>query len=110
MLDKKKQVSYNKKVIMKDLYISSLLKAYGGLLTDNQRETARLYYDIDLTVTEIAEIEGVTRQSVNDTLNKLRGILENYERQLKLISKRERIVKLIDCAQLRQQIENILEE
>ncbi len=55
---------------------------YGSLLTETQREFCELYYLCDLSLSEIAEEKGVTKQSVSDTLKKSREILEHYEEKL----------------------------
>ncbi len=46
----------------------SLWDVYGGLLTDAQREIADMYFNLDLTVSEIAEEKGMTRQAVSDCI------------------------------------------
>ena len=69
-----------------DLTISRLLDVYGPLLTENKREVAALYYNFDLSLAEIAEEKGCSRQSVSDTLAKVRRKLEEYEEKLHLFS------------------------
>jgi len=46
----------------KNLQIAVLLDYYGELLTEKQRDFISLYYDEDLSLAEIAENEGITRQ------------------------------------------------
>ena len=67
---------------MKDLRYLQLWDCYGGLLTDNQREICELYYMLDLSLSEIAEQKGVSRQNVSETLKKSREILDYYEEKL----------------------------
>ena len=69
-----------------DLTISRLLDVYGPLLTENKREVAALYYNFDLSLAEIAEEKGCSRQSISDTLAKVRRQLEEYEEKLHLYS------------------------
>jgi len=52
------------------------------LLTEHQREICELYYICDLSLTEIAEQKGVSKQSVSDALSKSRAILDEYESKL----------------------------
>ena len=52
---------------MKDLKYLPLFDAYGALLTGHQREVCELYYMCDLSLTEIAEQKGISKQSVSDT-------------------------------------------
>ncbi len=67
---------------MKDLKYLQLFDAYGPLLTEHQRELCELYYMCDLSLTEIAEQKGVSKQSVSDTLAKSRALLDAYEEKL----------------------------
>ena len=55
---------------------------YNPLLTANQREITDLYFNYDLSLAEIAEEKGVSRQSVSDCLNKCKKQLESYEEKL----------------------------
>lgn len=68
---------------MKDLKYLQLWDCYGGLLTDNQREICELYYMCDLSLSEIAEQKGVSKQSVSDTLAKSRALLDGFEEKLR---------------------------
>ena len=72
----------------KDLNYSELYQEYKALLTDNQSEVFNLYYLCDLSLGEISEIKGISRQGVNDTLNKTRDLLLNYEKNLKILEKK----------------------
>ncbi len=67
---------------MKDLNYLRLLDAYGALLNGHRREVCELYYLYDLSLTEIAEQQGTTKQSVSDTLAKSRALLDGYEQKL----------------------------
>ena len=55
---------------------------YSPLLTATQREITDLYFNYDLSLAEIAEEKGVSRQSVSDCLQKCRKQLEQYEEKL----------------------------
>ena len=54
----------------KNLDMALLLDVYGDMLTEKQKDTLTLYYDEDLSLTEIAENTGITRQGVH----KCRGL------------------------------------
>ncbi|MGI6701459.1 MAG: sigma factor-like helix-turn-helix DNA-binding protein [Christensenellales bacterium] len=71
--------------------ISQLIDYYGKLLPDSQRNILKLRFNEDLTLNEIAEIEGITRQGVRDSL--IRGVkqLYEYEERLKIKDKFNRI-------------------
>ena len=65
-----------------DLHFLRLWDLYSPLLTPTQREITDLYFNFDLSLGEIAEQKGVSRQSVSDCLNKCRKQLENYDKKL----------------------------
>ena len=67
---------------MKDLKYLQLFDAYGALLNEHRREVCELYYLCDLSLTEIAEQKGISKQSVSDTLAQSRRLLEGYEQKL----------------------------
>ena len=75
---------------MKDLKYLSLFEAYGALLTGHQREVCELYYMCDLSLTEIAEQKGISKQSVSDTLAKSRVALDEYEQKLHIVQTAQR--------------------
>ena len=63
----------------KDLNISSLLDVYGGFLSPKQRELTEQYYNDDLSLSEIAENEGITRQGVQDQIKRASSRLYAWE-------------------------------
>ncbi len=65
-----------------DLQFVRLLDLYTPLLTKTQQEIAHLYFNCDLSLAEIAEEKGVSRQGVSDCLQKCRKQLETYEEKL----------------------------
>ncbi|MBO5214540.1 MAG: YlxM family DNA-binding protein [Clostridia bacterium] len=62
--------------------ITLLLDFYGNALTERQRRTAELYFQEDLSLGEIAEMTGITRQGVRDGLKKAEKALFEYEERL----------------------------
>ena len=66
-----------------DLHFLRLWDLYSPLLTATQREITDLYFNYDLSLAEIAEQKGVSRQSVSDCLQKCRKQLEAYDEKLK---------------------------
>ena len=82
----------------KALDISLLLEFYGALLTERQRELVEFYYNDDLSLSEIAENLGITRQGVRDGLRKAEEALSSFEEKLKLsylFREREKTVVLV---------------
>ena len=65
-----------------DLQFLKLWDLYSPLLTATQREITDLYFNYDLSLAEIAEQKGVSRQSVSDCLQKCRKQLESYDAKL----------------------------
>ena len=67
-------------------YASMLYDFYGGLLKENQAEVMALYHEDNLSLSEIAEELGMTRQAVHYTLKKAEKSLESYESKLGLVA------------------------
>ena len=66
----------------KDMRISLLLDFYGNMLTEKQREVIEFYYNDDLSLSEIAENEGITRQGVRDAIKRAELQLTEMEERL----------------------------
>ena len=71
----------------KNLEIGLLLDFYGELISDSRRQAAELYYNEDLSLAEIAEDVGITRQGVRDSIAKAKAQLTEYEEKLGLAEK-----------------------
>lgn len=71
----------------KNLDISLLLDFYGDMLTPKQREAAELYHNEDLSLAEIAQHLGITRQGVRDSIKRAEFQLSDYEEKLGLHSR-----------------------
>ncbi len=69
---------------MKNLDICLLLDFYGDLLSDTARENITLYYNEDLSLAEIAETAGITRQGVRDSIKRAEEQLIKFEEKLGL--------------------------
>ena len=64
-----------------------LFEIYGNLLTERQKELFTSHYLLDLSLSEIAEPENLSRQSVYDAVKKVKTKLDEYETALKLSEK-----------------------
>lgn len=73
--------------------MSLLLDYYGGLLTQKQKTYFDLYYNQDLSLAEIAEQEGISRQGVHDAISRTEAILRDMERKTGCVALAERIRK-----------------
>lgn len=82
----------------KNLKYSALLSIYGGLLTDKQLETMEYYYDEDLSLGEIAENTGISRQGVRDFIKRAEELLDLYEEKIGLYQKMKQVEKIESCA------------
>lgn len=71
----------------KNVQISMLCQIYGKLLTDKQFELLDDYYNNDLSLSEIAENNEITRQAVRDIIKKGEKKLFEYEKELKVMEK-----------------------
>ena len=74
----------------KKVEYSVLSSFYGALLTERQRSMLTLYCDEDLTLAEVAKQLHVTRQCVNDTLQRAFQRLDELENSLCLMARFER--------------------
>ena len=71
----------------KDLSVSALLDFYGPFLSGKQRNLLHHYYDEDLSLSEIAENEQITRQGVRDSIKRAEHALHEMEDKLGLVTR-----------------------
>ncbi len=77
---------------------SILCQIYGNLLTEKQFQILDDYYNNDLSLSEIAENNEITRQAVNDVINKSKNKLLEFEEKLMFMEKilnKEKIIENI---------------
>lgn len=74
----------------KNYTMGLLLDIYGELLTARQREMLDLYYNDDLSLSEVAQECGITRQGVRDALMKAEEQLRDTESKLRLLEKQRK--------------------
>jgi predicted DNA-binding protein YlxM (UPF0122 family) len=67
---------------------------YGALLTEHQRHVYEDVVFYDLSLSEIAQEQGISRQGVHDLIKRCDKILEGYEEKLHLVKKFEQTKKL----------------
>ena len=89
--------------------INLLMDLYEELLTDKQRDYLDLYYNQDLSLSEIALMRDVSKNAVFDNLKKATNHLENYENKLKLLDKHLERLNIIDHLEkdIKEKHENI---
>lgn len=81
-----------------DLRYVTLWDLYGGLFTPTQRAICDMYFNYDLSPSEIAEEKKITRQGAQECLKKCMRQLDEYERAVGFSTKREKIISVIDAA------------
>ncbi len=95
---------------MSDIDISSekerfrimlMFDRYGSLLTEKQRDTLELYFQDDLSLSEISELKNISRQGVRENLWQGIRTLVEYEEKLGIVEKTER---------LKERLEKFIEE
>ena len=75
----------------KELKFVMLLDCYGDLLTKHQKNIMELYYCEDLSLAEISNPLGITRQAVRDIIKRTENILLNYEEKLRFAERLEKM-------------------
>ena len=103
--------------IDKSVKISILCEIYGKLLTKKQYEFINDYYNKDLSLSEIAENNNITRQAVRDIIMKGEKKLFEYEEKLEFMKrtlKQENEKVLIELTKIQKnssdkQVANVLE-
>ena len=85
--------------------VTILYDLYGELLTSKQKDILEKYYFYNLSLTEISDLENISRSAVLDSLNKSVKKLEEYETKLKF---EERIKKIETLEDIKFNKENIL--
>lgn len=74
--------------------IISLYDIYGGLLSDSCRDCTEQYYCDDLSLSEIAENLGISRQGARDAIKRGVAELEHFEQTLGLLGKQRQTVAI----------------
>lgn len=72
-----------------------LFDYYGELLTEKQQEYFKDYYFDNLTLSELSENYGVTRNAIHKAIKEVEEKLVYYEEKLKLLEKNKKIKKII---------------
>ena len=89
----------------KAFHMTLLFDFYGDLLTDRQKEFYDLYHNEDLSLAEIAENFGITRQGVRDAIKHGEAALDELEAQLGNARRHARMQE--DLARLHQLVMEI---
>ena len=91
----------------KTLYINELFDFYGELLPNRQKKIIVDYYEENLSLSEIAENESISRNAVYDALKKAEEALLNYEKVLRLYEKRKKYLETLEDLYSKNQINEV---
>lgn len=69
----------------KNVEVTLLLDFYGNMLTERQREIMALYYEDNLSLSEVAEELGISKQGVADSIKRSEKTLYDTEEKLQLL-------------------------
>ena len=87
---------------MDALEMALLFDYYGGMLTEKQRDCFDMRYNQDLSLGEIGEALGVSRQAVNDNLKKTEALLRRMEENIGSVKRdmliRSAVREILDAA------------
>lgn len=87
--------------------MTMLYDFYGELLTDRQKEFFDLYYNEDLSLAEIAENYGISRQGVRDVIVRAEGIMTDVEDKTGIIKRFHLMQKQLST--VAEQVNRIIE-
>ncbi len=91
---------------------NKLFDCYGSLLTENEKNCFKDYYEEDLSLQEIALNNNVSRSAIHKTIKNVEDKLELYEENLKLCNLIDRL-KELDCVEditkIKEEINKILD-
>ena len=93
--------------------IANLLEIYSPLLSEKQREYLEDHFENDLSISEIAKNNNVSRQAIFDNIKRGVALLYEYENKLKFYQIKQDIRgKLIDLKEdfTEEKLENIIED
>lgn len=95
------------------VYYNNLFDIYGSLLTEKEQVTFRDYYQEDLSLSEIANENNVSRAAVQKTIKTVLDKLKYYEDMLHIYDKNVRLREILnqnDINLVKKEIEKILSE
>jgi len=104
--------------ISKDFEVTMLYDLYRSLLTEKQRDILDMYYNLNYTLSEIAQNEGISRQAALDAINRGREKLYDTEDRVRLYAKYRKTMDVLNAlvkeakgmpGEIRKKIEDYVE-
>ena len=92
------------------IYYVNLFDYYGNLLTTKQQQYFEDYYFNNLSLSEMSENLGISRNAINKQLHKAVEKLEYYEEQLELYQKKQKVMRYLDKINIEKSIKEKIEE
>ena len=83
-------------IFEKNMKFPLLLDIYGATLSERRREIVGYYYNDDLSLSEISEITGISRQGVRDSIKKSEDEINTLEEKLGIARKNRLISDSLD--------------
>ena len=82
--------------------VTLLFDTYGAMLTDKQREYLDMRYNQDMSLSEIGQMQGVSRQAVHDNLSRTEALLRRMEENIGSVKRdmltRSAVQQILDAA------------
>ncbi len=95
----------------KYIYYNNLFDIYSELLTDKEKETFSLYYQEDLSLSEIADNNNISKSAVGKMVKTILEKLDNYEKILKIYNTKKQLLILLqeeEIEKLKNKLKKIL--
>lgn len=99
------------------VYIGKLLSTYGGMLSKDRQKIMTDYFEYNMTLAEIAQQRGVSRQAILDAIDKSCEKLKQFESSLKLCERKETLQKVLteilsiaNDREVKEKVEKLLKE
>ena len=94
------------------VYYGELFNIYGSLLNESNKKFYRLYYEENLTLQEIADLEKVSKSYVGNIINKTSKKLKEYESKLHIYESRRRLQEILlldNISEIKKGIKEVIE-
>lgn len=96
------------KIFEKDMTIPLLVDLYGQVLSERKRELLDYYYNEDYSLSEIAEITGISRQGIRESVKKSETELRELDASLQLVKRTQTLESKIRAVE--KQLIDLLSE